>query len=89
VVDLRHRKLALLAQVSEHIRLPIEVRLPGTVHLRDHGGAVGELRPVDLPYASSAHRSCVEEALAQGGDASGDDRFRRHGRLAGTAAGCP
>ena len=63
--DLGDRKVALLAQVAQHVRLTSEVRLALPVHLRDQRRAVFELYPVDLTDATAAHRPGTQEALAE------------------------
>src|SRR5918999_1624685 len=56
VIDLWDREVALIAEVAEHVRLALQVRLAGAVYLRDRLRAIRELRfvhPADAGPASS------------------------------------
>src|SRR5215210_138271 len=65
VEDLGDRKIALLAQVAQHVRFALQVRGTLPVHLRDQRRAVFELYPVDLSDATAAHGPSTQEALAE------------------------
>ncbi len=65
MIDLRNGKIAVLAQVPEHVRLALQVRLGLPIHLRDQRRAVGELNPVDFADATAAHRPDAPETLTE------------------------
>src|SRR5215203_3461884 len=67
VEDLGDRKIALLAQVAQHVRFALQVRGTLPVHLRDQRRAVFELYSVDLSDATAAHGPSTQEALAEVG----------------------
>jgi hypothetical protein len=74
VVDLGDGKVALLAQVAEHVSLALQVRLAISVYLGDERGAVLQLGFIDLSDTTAAHRAGTPQALAERTlDAFGDD----------------
>src|SRR5215218_10955121 len=65
VEDLGDRKIAVLAQVAQHVCFALQVRGTLPIHLRDQRRAVFELYPVDLSDATAAHGPSTQESLAK------------------------
>src|ERR671911_1922634 len=65
VVNLGDGKIALLAQVAEHVSLPLEVRLAFPIYLGDERGAFPQLRPIHLSDAAASERTHREHPLSE------------------------
>src|ERR671913_1353391 len=65
VVNLGDGKIALLAQVAEHVSLPLEVRLAFPIYLGDERGAFPQLRPIHLSDAAASERTHREYPLSE------------------------
>jgi hypothetical protein len=66
VVDLGDGQIALLAQVAEHVRLALQMRLFGSIDLGYQRRAVFEFDLVDLADAATTQRTRALQPLAQG-----------------------
>src|SRR5215217_2388973 len=65
VVNLGDGKFALLPQVTEHVSLPLQMRIPFPIYLGDERGTFLQLRPVHLSDAAASERTHREHPLSE------------------------
>ena len=65
MVDLGDGKIALLAQVAEHVGLPLQVRFAFSIYLGDERGTFLQLHPVHLSDAAASQRTRREHPISE------------------------
>jgi len=88
VINLRHQEISPLPQISQHVRLALQVRLAIPVHLRHERRAVRQIGPVHLADASAPEGMGAEEPLPEVRLYAFADDPLKH-RSSNAAPGCP